>query len=314
MCCHGLSVMHTKSKQTQTIHNTTNTHHNCLLQYSCECFTAVTRILTACIICPVYCSVPFRSCCYKIFFERFCNCDVLLSFEKDCTNNNLFRKIFQHTITFIFRKRFTCKCILFMSMTTCTHHIHRDALQRPHFIWLDNFSKFISRSVPTSEKGVFAECLWTGVAIFKCSSQNVTDAVNRDDQGNVVPAMPIHILQNRNSVMSVLQNVIDEGVEYYDKSLVRQYDVRNVPLKIDVRRFPAMRATVESYTMNDVQPLKLLKVNIGSNDGLLHILREIYVENTMHEDNKCQRYVSINADENIYWRILKVCTWFCLSM
>lgn len=134
----------------------------------------------------------------------------------------------------------------------------------------------------------------------------MSDAVVRDFNGQVVPAMPDHILENRNDVMSVLQNVIDEGVEYYDNSLVRQYDVRNIPLKVNVKQFPDLRHTLESFTMTDIQPLKLIKVNIGSNEGLIHIMRTIYEDNNMHQDDTCQRYVSINVDENIYWRMLKV--------
>ena len=63
--------------------------------------------------------------------------------------------------------------------------------------------------------------------------------------------------------------------------------------------------------MRIVHPMKLLDKNIGSNPGLVSILKEdIYDKYGMGTDD-CETYVNINVDENIFWRILKVPFVFC---
>jgi len=47
-------------------------------------------------------------------------------------------------------------------------------------------------------------------------------------------------------------------------------------------------------------------INIGSNHGLLQILRNHYEEQGQHKHNVCQRYSAFNVDVDIFDRILKV--------
>ena len=51
----------------------------------------------------------------------------------------------------------------------------------------------------------------------------------------------------------------------------------------------------------------LVKENIGSNRGLIAVIRELYVEYGMGSED-CTRYLTLNLDENIFWRVLKVHT------
>jgi hypothetical protein len=87
---------------------------------------------------------------------------------------------------------------------------------------------------------------------------------------------------------------------------VVRYDVRNIPLKIDTKRFPDMKRTVDSYGFDNVRPVDLLDINIGSNRGLIAIIRGLYEERKMGLEDQCDRYTTLNVDENIFWRVLKV--------
>ena len=120
--------------------------------------------------------------------------------------------------------------------------------------------------------------------------------------------MPDDLMVYRHSVTRGLKYLFDQGKNYYDRSLMVEFDVRNNPPKIDSKKFPHMKSTVDArrHTMDTVFPEKLVSQNIGSNPGLIHVLRHlVYEKYNMHED-KCERYVTLNLDENIYWRTLKV--------
>ena len=72
-----------------------------------------------------------------------------------------------------------------------------------------NYSKFLSRSIPTTMKDVFSSCLWTGVAAFRPIN---ADLVNNMDikrvNGVEIPAMPDDILQYSNDVTASIRHVL----------------------------------------------------------------------------------------------------------
>jgi hypothetical protein len=183
----------------------------------------------------------------------------------------------------------------------------RDVQSRPHFKWVDNFSHFMSRSVPTMAANAYSSCLWSGTCDFECLVPGLSDAVVVNPQtGVLVPAMPTRLLQHMPSVMVALQYIKDEGWSYYDKSLVKKYDVRNIPLKINTKAYPELATTINSYRLRNVHPTKLDEINIGSNRGLICILKQLHDEHKMGAQTGSSRYVSLNVDENIFWRVLKV--------
>lgn len=200
---------------------------------------------------------------------------------------------------------YTCVWLSVLAVHACVRYI-RAALDGPHVLWIDNFSKFFARSVPTMEKSVFSTCLWTGVSLFGCTDTKLSDTVVVDSNDCVVPAMPPDILMYQPSVSIALQYFLDKGYRQYDGSLVVQYDVRNIPLKIDTKRFPNMQPIVDSYSFDNVRPVDLLDINIGSNRGLIAVLRGLYEDKKMGSEMDCQRYTTLNVDENIFWRVLKV--------
>ena len=88
-----------------------------------------------------------------------------------------------------------------------------------------------------------------------------------DDGGAVVPAMPSDLFAHQALVLQAIDEIYNEGKECYDKSLVKRYDVVNVPLKVDTKRFPSLAETLNSAknTTKHINPYKLIKHNIGCN-------------------------------------------------
>ena len=188
------------------------------------------------------------------------------------------------------------------------HHI-RNVLKNPHVLWVDNFSKVFRKSIPTSSDGTYNSCLWTGYAAFVAADTRVQMTLMHSPSGQTIPGMPQDIC----SPSCVRQ--VKAGIEYvftgirnhYDRSLVLEYDVRNIPPKIDTKRHIHMKDVVEhkKNSTHNVHPLKLFKRNIGSNDGLVAVLADVCKTYGM-VDGSCSEYVILNVDENIYWRVLKV--------
>ena len=183
---------------------------------------------------------------------------------------------------------------------------------------MDNFSKVFRKSIPTASDGTYNSCLWTGFAAFVAADSNTHTTLKKFPSGNIVPGMPplicapSSIRQVKAGIVYVHSNIRT----YYDQSVVLRYDVRNIPPKIDTKRHVDMKSIIEhkNNSTNNVHPLKLFKRNIGSNEGLVAVLSDIAKTYGMI-DNTCTDYITLNVDENIYWRILKVLRRFvmCLS-
>jgi hypothetical protein len=99
----------------------------------------------------------------------------------------------------------------------------------------------------------------------------VDTSVVYNDDDKVVPAMPDTLLETRNSVCFNMNLAYDSFSGYFSKSLVKKYVVHSVPLKIDTKKFPDLKGVTESdkNNMKFIHPDKLMKLNIGSNAGLL---------------------------------------------
>lgn len=184
----------------------------------------------------------------------------------------------------------------------------REIISRPHVLWVDNFSKCLATSVPDSMLGAYKACLWTGFAVFACTDESISDTVVHNLDGSVRPAMPDDILDGSQEVARALHHVIGQGWQLYSTSLVATYDVRNIPPKIDTHVFPELAQTIEDpkNTLFNVYPNGLVDMNIGSNRGLAAVIRQLYEQYGMQPGGDCSRYLTVNVDENIYWRTLKV--------
>lgn len=185
----------------------------------------------------------------------------------------------------------------------------KDKIKQACVLWVDNFSKFKAHNVPTIRKEVFSECLWSGITVNEYTGPYVDPKLKYNDENILIHAMPDDIFVQKDAVHNGIMMLYDEGMMYFDTSLVNKYDVRNIPLKIDTTVYNELATIMNSVknTTKHIHPYKLLRPNIGSNRGLLKILRDLILEfnlNTAHAtpDN----YLVINVDENIYYRILKV--------
>lgn len=183
-----------------------------------------------------------------------------------------------------------------------------EILSRPHVLWVDNFSKCLATAVPDAMHGAYKACLWTGSAVFSCTDESISDTVVHNLDGSVRPAMPDDILDGSQAVGRALHHVLGQGWKLYSTSLVATYDVRTIPLKIDTKVFPELAPTIEDpkNTLFNVYPNGLVDMNIGSNRGLAVVIRQLYEQYGMQPGGGCSRYLTLNADENIHWRTLKV--------
>ena len=178
--------------------------------------------------------------------------------------------------------------------------------------WWDNFSKFQARQVPTIKKDIFASCLWTGVTVNEYTGPDVDVSVRKDNHGDVIPAMPNDLFDQQDMLIQGIREIYNEGRSYYNKSMVKRYDIVNVPLKVDTKRFPNLANAMNSVknTTKHINPFKLIRHNIGSNLGLVTIMREYQEEQKMHLNGVVEKYSTVNTDENIFYRGMKVCDCF----
>jgi hypothetical protein len=149
------------------------------------------------------------------------------------------------------------------------------------------------------------------MAVFHHADITASDHVLIDpDLGHVVSGLPRNPFAYVGAVTNNLQHVLRSGRYLYDESLVNRYDINSVPLKIDIKKFPEMDRYV-THTINStstVFPVRLIDANIGSNVGLLAVLKQICEERGIYNEQlPPTRYTIMNVDENIFWRILKVC-------
>ena len=117
-------------------------------------------------------------------------------------------------------------------------------IDRTHVRWIDNFSKMFRKQVPDAQH-VYHSCLWTGTAVFVCEDPNISTDLCTQPDGTVVPAMPDDITEFQDDVFNAVQYIVNNSRKYYDDSLVLKYDVRNVPPKIDTKRFPHLAHVVD---------------------------------------------------------------------
>lgn len=187
---------------------------------------------------------------------------------------------------------------------------NRQVLEGACCIWVDNFSKTLHRTNPTLSKDVYSSMMWTGMAVFASANVMEMDAsVKTDNHGVVVPAMPSRICEHRAQVLEGLTYVHNQGRAYLTHSLVNRFSVSNIPMAIlDPDDVAHNQHPSKEHSMDIVYPYQMVDTNIGSNIGLVSILRHHFYDPAGMGDDECKKYVCLNADENIFWRTLKV---FC---
>jgi hypothetical protein len=184
---------------------------------------------------------------------------------------------------------------------------------KAHTLWLDNFSKIRAMQFPDLELGAWQDCCWTGYAVRE-SRVDVDMSIRTDNETKEIePAMPHHIYDMYPTLkQTFLQHNTNtaECPMRYSSSLTTLLVVKNVPLKPShhkLRKPEHKQAVHEGHdSLDNCFPEGIVATNIGSNKGLLQLMRNHY--ESVCVANVGQRYSCLNVDANIFDRILKVTT------
>jgi hypothetical protein len=193
-----------------------------------------------------------------------------------------------------------------------------------HTIWIDNFNNQYATQAQRLTSGAWLECNWTGEAI-----RDVVDRAGPgldDDALDIVddnlPAITPDLFD-----VDIVDHVRHNFMRYQDH--VRpdstrwsaHFNVRHVPLCIknvddcvDVKHHgtdhhQALKESIDSdgRSLDHFHPVALLHHHIGSNIGLLRIVREWWEEQKKEATERyASRYKVVCCDSNIYFRLMKV--------
>jgi hypothetical protein len=163
---------------------------------------------------------------------------------------------------------------------------------------------------PDLELGAWQDCCWTGMALRR-SRVEVDMTIRRDDAKEIQPAMPHHIYEAYPAMRRaffVFNQSTEDCPEYHTRSLTTLLGVKNVPLKPahEVLAKPEHKQAVHEGhdSLDTCYPEGIVGINIGSNKGLLQLMRHHY--ESVCVANAGRRYSCLNVDANIFDRILKV--------
>jgi hypothetical protein len=194
-------------------------------------------------------------------------------------------------------------------------HNRRIQAEAAHVIWLDNFSKHPNKTlqIPDIAIGAWQDCAWTGRALRECLV-NVDMKLEVDEDGKVAPAMPDDIFERVEELKHLFHLANDPDTDQlrrYDSSLSHQLDVRTVPPKPEPDLLTSQKhktALINGHdSLDNLHPGGIFKQNIGSNKGLLQLLRNHY-EDEGQLDGSCEKYSAFVMDIDIFSRVIKVCT------
>ena len=185
----------------------------------------------------------------------------------------------------------------------------RNVTSGNHVVWLDNFSRIYATQIPTEEAKSWRQCLWTGYAALKYNGPEVDLHIHRDEDGKFLSAMPMNLVQMSFVLFDIIADV-DKHSSILDRSMVQRWRVNNIPLRpvLDEKNHPreAARLARGNDKQNILHPGGLLPENIGSNRGLLTILRNFFKEWNCMNGQDPEVYRILTVDCNIYSRIMKV--------
>lgn len=153
--------------------------------------------------------------------------------------------------------------------------------------------------------------MWTGRAFRKCRLD--VDVGVKVLAGQVVPAMPDDLFAMEARFTKIFKSLCSSKIKdclQFSSSYMQQYNVSSVPVAFDKSKIsnPAHLAAVERAPdrLDNMYTDKIIPLNIGSNVGLMQILRNHYEEEGQHRAAVCQRYSAFTTDVDIFDRIIKV--------
>ena len=181
-------------------------------------------------------------------------------------------------------------------------------MKTPHVLWLDNFSKSYAVAMQTISNGAFRNCQWTGLGVKKYIGRAVDLRLHLSTTG-----MPDNMFSRglNTRMTQIITRMSSSQWSYFQSSYVVTMNVNQVPLKPRVSwvEHPDLhRILSESRDgLTNFFPLKIEKHNIGSNRGLLTILKDLSIErkaSLQAGDTDNIRVVCVDC--NIFMRVLKV--------
>jgi hypothetical protein len=203
-------------------------------------------------------------------------------------------------------------------MTADITQSHRRLTTMRHTTWIDNFSKTYAAGLQGVMTPSYAECLWTGVAVRPYAGDR--KLIMHPDQQKTDDCMPADLFTGGDDnklfqrVVALMQKSMtpddDGNLFFMEKSWCFKWKINSVPLKPqpgDLEDDRLNKILSESRDgMEFFRPQAILPLNVGSNVGLLQILRDRMntYKQTVVDGNP--RLDIINSDPNIFARIIKV--------
>jgi hypothetical protein len=177
--------------------------------------------------------------------------------------------------------------------------------------WIDNFSKNYNRKKPDMTIGSYSACLWTGIANRVYTGDAVVNlGVKYALDFTIIPAMPptLEVFWEQLPIFIAQMAVIDrDGMYYAQHSFVDKFKVNNIPLSphVDEKTNPVVHKMLAKKVdaIDKLVPERLMTANIGSNLGLIKVMRSIITEVMAA---RVKKYRVIMADCAIFSPILKV--------
>jgi hypothetical protein len=195
--------------------------------------------------------------------------------------------------------------------------------QGNHVINFDNYAHTIAAHTPSTNKGAFNGCYWCGVALRAFTgTQSFPDlSLCHDDDGNLIPAMPPSLYADDlwHQLVDGMKLCDAGGSRYLRIADVTKMKVTTCPPKPLLKDLDDMDLSENAAALlkdllsggsldglKEVFPADILDHNVGSNKGLMNIVRKLACDEGIH-DSSATRYSIYLTDVNIYHRINKVC-------
>ena len=160
------------------------------------------------------------------------------------------------------------------------------------------------------DKGTWTPKPWTGYGL-RVTQEDVDTHLIRVGS-TVVCAMPVDLfVYQEQTVNDYMAINVKKSMHRYATSMVTQCEISNIPMKPDAKvmaRESHKRALIERRdSMDTFYCEKIIDDNIGSNRGLMRILRE-HMISTGQKDLTSNKYSCFNVDIDIFARMIKVHT------
>lgn len=198
-----------------------------------------------------------------------------------------------------------CSLLLFR----LSNIIHRSILTEPHVRWIDNYSSTHRKVNITLTKGAIDLCLWSVQTVQKVWVDNLNLDIRRNEQGDIIPALPPNLLDSRlvNTLKSQYVKVNNEHKDsIFSSALCYNWKVGTVPMKpsreLNDDYYKSCPAD-KSQKISSLLPFSIDALNPAADRGLFSIIGNLNVE--ISHMNKLQ-YVFVKADVNLFNRFLKV--------